>query len=145
MSWSTAAVLAATVLGAMALAKYLTRFLARHIGREVRGPSPVASRETELLARLKDAQVRLSAALLIVHEWQEDPDAMPAGAWQERIHRALVPGCGDVSKIGDPEPAASHVPRFCPYGEDRGPGQGCVKNEGHDGAHMLLSSGDDHE
>ncbi len=33
-----------------------------------------------------------------------------------------------------PDPHGS----FCPFGEDRGPGQGCLKSPGHEGAHMLF-------
>lgn len=46
----------------------------------------------------------------------------------------------------DPAVTGSSYTPFCPFGEDRGPGQGCLKNDGHKGAHMLFapsSTGDD--
>jgi len=46
----------------------------------------------------------------------------------------------------DPVFTGSSHTSLCPFGEDRGPGRGCLKDAGHEGPHMLFAlprTGDD--
>lgn len=149
LPWASGVVLG-VVIGC-ALRAFLRRRTPVRQERDEYGRVPGRSSDVFAAARAEVSREFFPNSVLDAAGW---PEAASCG---HRMPCGLVPDspCAfaelSASMVLDPatiDPVftgSSHT-SLCPFGEDRGPGRGCLKDAGHEGSHMLFAlprTGDD--